>query len=102
MEAEFRILCGSIEARQEVKRVMKRIGFYKFRDLDDSPLFDISARLKLDDCQAAVEVAEKIFEKCDEDVQTIDITPCGLRSWWGFLWQVLRCKSAFFSDGRNT
>ena len=49
------------------------MGFTRIKDLNKSPAFDISARFELQDAWQKEEIAEKIFEKCQEKVQSIQI-----------------------------
>ena len=73
-EVEFKILCNTHQACPEVKRVLEGLGFTDLKDLANSPSFDISAKLELENEQEKEKVAREIFQKCKEKVQSIQIT----------------------------
>ena len=74
MESEFRILCNIRQACPEVKQVLEDLGFINLKDLDNSPSFDISAKISINDDKQTEEIAQQIFERCSEKIQTIQIT----------------------------
>ncbi len=73
LEFEFKILCSTHQACPDVKKILEEIGFTHLKDLDNSPSFDISAKFELENEEQKEEIAEKIFEKCPEKIQTIQI-----------------------------
>ena len=75
MKVEFKILCNTHQACPEVKQIMKGMGFTDFKDLPNSPSFDIVAKFELDNDEQKEKIARKIFEECQEKVQTIQISP---------------------------
>jgi hypothetical protein len=74
LKAEFKFLCSTHQACPEVKEKLRIIGFTDFKNLDNSPSFDIFAKFELENEQEGEKVAKKVFEQCQEKVQTIQIT----------------------------
>ena len=74
MESEFRILCNARQACPAVKKVLQELGFVNLKDLPNSPSFDISAKININDDKQSEEVAQKIFKRCGEKIQTIQFT----------------------------
>ena len=74
VESEFKILCNTHQACPEVKKILKDLGFANLKDLDNSPSYDISAKVNVEHMEHAREIAQHIFEECNEKVQGIQIT----------------------------
>lgn len=73
MESEFKILCNEHQACPAVKRVLADLGFTNLKDLHNSPTFDISARIHVEDGKEAEKIAHEIFKECQNRVQTIQV-----------------------------
>ena len=58
----------------EVKKILTDMGFTDFKDLDNSPSFDIFAKFKLENEGEGEKIAKKALDKCQEKIQAIEIT----------------------------
>lgn len=74
MESKFQILCNTHQACPDVKKVLKDLGFTNLKDMNRSSSFDISAKFNLENDTQIEEIARQVFEKCQEKVQSIQIT----------------------------
>ena len=73
-EVKFSILCSEHEVCSDVMDVLEDLGFHNLTELDNSPSFDITGKIVVQDGEEAEKITQEIFKKAGQKVHMVEIT----------------------------
>ena len=68
---KFKVLCSTHKACPVVMNKLKELGFESVKETYESPLYDISARINLENEKQIEPIATKLFKECGNRVREI-------------------------------